>query len=436
MTSGRRRRGFTLIELLVVISIIGILVGLLLPAVNSAREAGRRVKCQSNMRNIVLGLLNYNTTNNTFPPAGMFGEAPSGVGTANPNTVLLDPTTGAVASWMPGGTGTVGVPMYSWVLLILPFIDQQDMFDQWSQFAATGGPVPYYDDGKVATLNIGQASNLKISETAIGVLICPDDNTVQTGSGNLSYAVNGGFSLYPPVPVGWVGSPTDGLGTISAPNIWSLAGDPKGGQPVNVYQSTQAVTQRLGVMYVNSTFFQGDSTRLPWNVRSTLANVTDGSSSTLLVSENTLTGVSSGNTNSVSQPTNWATPMPTFALFIGATNICGTPSATAAVDCTSNNKLLPLQAAGDLDGPGWAFANKIGTYANINGGLSLTTEGGYPFTNSNHPGGSNMGFCDGAVRFVTNSIDGTVYSKMITAGGQKLPVYAKQLPLSQDAFAP
>ena len=51
----RRRQGFTLIELLVVISIIGILVGLLLPAINSAREAGRRAQCQSNMHNVVLG---------------------------------------------------------------------------------------------------------------------------------------------------------------------------------------------------------------------------------------------------------------------------------------------------------------------------------------------------------------------------------------------
>ncbi len=66
----RGRQGFTLIELLVVISIIGILVGLLLPAINSAREAGRRVKCQSNMRNVVLGILNYVSSKNVVSAVG------------------------------------------------------------------------------------------------------------------------------------------------------------------------------------------------------------------------------------------------------------------------------------------------------------------------------------------------------------------------------
>ncbi len=74
MRSRRRRRGFTLIELLVVISIIGILVGLLLPAVQSAREAGRRTQCASNMRNVGLAILSYVNSKNAFPPAGEFCE--------------------------------------------------------------------------------------------------------------------------------------------------------------------------------------------------------------------------------------------------------------------------------------------------------------------------------------------------------------------------
>ena len=63
-----------MIELLVVISIIGILVGLLLPAISAAREAGRRAKCQSNMRNVMLGILGYVNKKNVFPPSGEFGE--------------------------------------------------------------------------------------------------------------------------------------------------------------------------------------------------------------------------------------------------------------------------------------------------------------------------------------------------------------------------
>ena len=64
---GPRRRGFTLIELLVVIAVIAVLVALLLPAVQAAREAARRTQCVNNLKQIGLGMANYQTTHSGFP---------------------------------------------------------------------------------------------------------------------------------------------------------------------------------------------------------------------------------------------------------------------------------------------------------------------------------------------------------------------------------
>jgi prepilin-type N-terminal cleavage/methylation domain-containing protein len=94
----RRRPGFTLVELLVVIAIIGILVALLLPAVQSAREAARRMSCGNNLKQLGLALHNYHDAFKTFPPSGIYGD---NIGASQ------------------------GPRHYTWLTMTLPFFEQQ-----------------------------------------------------------------------------------------------------------------------------------------------------------------------------------------------------------------------------------------------------------------------------------------------------------------------
>jgi len=106
MRSSRRRPGFTLIELLVVISIIAVLIGLLLPAVQSAREAARRAQCQNNLKQIGLALLNYESTYQVFPMGA----------SAQPS-----------ASFTPAYQPQFG---FSALVAMLPQLEQQALFNQ------------------------------------------------------------------------------------------------------------------------------------------------------------------------------------------------------------------------------------------------------------------------------------------------------------------
>jgi prepilin-type N-terminal cleavage/methylation domain-containing protein/prepilin-type processing-associated H-X9-DG protein len=161
-----RRRGFTLIELLVVIAIIGVLVSLLLPAVQQAREAARRVQCTNNLKQIGLALHNYHDVHRTFPAAYL----------ADTRDPARDPDTFDA----PNG--------FAWGTLLLPALDQSPLYQQFNTLR------PCWD-----------AVNSVPARTRLSVFLCPSATnseglaTVRDASGatlaqfsRSTYVVNSG----------------------------------------------------------------------------------------------------------------------------------------------------------------------------------------------------------------------------------------------------
>jgi len=138
-----RLRGFTLVELLVVIAILGVLVSLLLPAVQAAREAARRTHCKNNLRQIGIGLSGYEVAHGDFP-----------IGCVECKTIPAKPEDRPPVPWnVPGNRPRL---FTSWALRLLPFIEQQHVWQ-------------LYDD----TQPFSHADNHQAVSTIIPTFLCP-----------------------------------------------------------------------------------------------------------------------------------------------------------------------------------------------------------------------------------------------------------------------
>jgi prepilin-type N-terminal cleavage/methylation domain-containing protein/prepilin-type processing-associated H-X9-DG protein len=156
------RKAFTLVELLVVITIIGILISLLLPAVQSARESARRTQCANNIKQLGLALNAYHTSYGKFPPSSVWR-----------NNGVLDASV----------VNNYSDAYENWVILILPQLDQQNLRQAFGTVTS-----PYTGLAKI----VGNSASQTAAGTNLAVMLCPSDtfNRTQflasTSPGNLA----------------------------------------------------------------------------------------------------------------------------------------------------------------------------------------------------------------------------------------------------------
>lgn len=320
----RRPRGFTLLELLVAVAIIAVILGLILPAIQAARESARRIQCQNNLRQLLIGLHNYENTYRLLPP----------------------------------GRGAPIPKVFSAFPHLLPYLESLTLFRQidFSQ--------PPVDFNVGSTLYSG-AVNAHVAATTIPTFLCPSD-----GAG-------------PRI----VGLPT------GATNYSACAGS--GGKDNGTLVSADGL------------FFLDSAIRF--------RDVTDGLSHTAAFSERTL-GTGGTVANSVRSMIELSLGYePTEALCQSAIQV-STPSNAFGWNTTRGGKWILGNYGNTL------LNHALPPNAKQSDCMNMQQQKGRIAARSMHPGGVQVGNCDGSVRWVEDQVEMALWKGLATRdGGEVIP---------------
>ncbi|MBI3822184.1 MAG: DUF1559 domain-containing protein [Planctomycetes bacterium] len=330
--STKPRAAFTLIELLVVIAIIGILIGMLVPAVQKIRESAARTQCANNLKQIGLALHHYHDTKKVFPPAYLR--------TSDRQTGTAYGVNYPDATWN-------GLPGWAWGTLLLPHLDQGSLYTSLR-----------------LDLPCWATENAPYVRTKLAVFLCPsasggsDGFEVLQESGNMRYGVPYSPSIY--------FAHSHYVTNAGVHQPWGrttpYAYDLEAGEPIPANGNQPA--------FIDGPFYR--------NSKTTIAMVTDGLSQTVFIGEH----------SSVLSNKTWVGVVPN-AVTPPRLDLRPWPSENNAAGCL----------VGAHSGPDTHDHPQVIIHA-PNHPFGHTDE-----MYSEHPGGANVLFGDGTVRFISQYID-------------------------------
>ncbi len=387
MTS-RRRPGFTLVELLVVIAIIGVLVGLLLPAVQAAREAARRMSCSNNFKQLGLAMHNYHSAYQELP---MFKG-----GTARLRGAPGPYRTTAIANSSGGGNDGLQLSVF---VGLLPFFEQQALWEQISNpyqipVGQPGEGLIFASMGPVPAMGLGRhaANQYDPWLTNIPTLRCPSD-------------------------------PGYGLPSGGRTNYGACLGDSVRFINNGGYNAFRDMVNSMTVANSNAALRGMFASRRVTKFRDTL----DGLSNTIAMGE-FMTDLGDNDVRTATAMANGAAA----DLYSMPGTVCplGDPLRPQFWDPTT---VTLIAGAQQRRGYKWAAAYPIysavvtvfgpnGRACGINNAMAATWRPGIWGVSSRHQGGAHVLMGDGAVKFITDSIEaGDPNNGMVRHNGSSMP---------------